>query len=108
MAKASAPNRNGTVNSFNQVDGYHEINIYNRTNVSQTYQYSYLLTCAEGNFSYSKYITLTPGATYTTNDHSYGTVQKSSQGSYRITAETKVIGESSASDRGTGTLTIKK
>jgi hypothetical protein len=104
--KAQAPNRNGVIRNYNQVDGYHDITIVNRTHVSQSYQYSYSLDCADARFNYSKYVTLTPGGTYSTSDHSYATVQKDRSGSHRITASTKVTGESSDSATGTGTLTI--
>jgi hypothetical protein len=107
-ARASAPNRSGLVNDYNQIDGYHDISIVNSTKSSQSYEYTYTLQCESANLTYSKWVNLAPGATYTTSDHSYGTVQKASTGSYRITAETKVAGESSASDRNSGTLSVHK
>lgn len=107
-AKARAPSKSGKVRAYNQVDGYHNITIVNRTKVSQSYEYSYTLDCEEARYSYSRNVTLTPGDTFSTNDHTYGVVQKDRTGSFRITATTKNTGESSSSDKDTGTLTISK
>lgn len=107
-SKARAPSKNGKVKAYNQVDGYHEITIVNRTNVSQSYVYSYSLDCADLRASYSRNVTLTPGATFSTSDHTFGVVQKDNPGSFRITAVTKNSGESSSSDTGTGTLSITR
>jgi hypothetical protein len=107
-ARADAPNRSGTVGGYSQIDGYHTINISNNTNKNQTYEYAYSLDCEESHGSYTRHIEVYPGGFFSTNDHSYGTVQKYSVGTYRITATTKVSGESSASDTSYGNLYISK
>lgn len=107
-ARASAPNKEGWVGRYNQIDGYHSISISNSSHKAQTYEYTYTLDCEEAHGSYVRHVEVSPGGYFSTDDHSYGTVQKSSPGYFRITATTKLRGESDANDSSNGTLSIHK
>jgi hypothetical protein len=104
----NVPSRSGHVNDYITVDGYHTFKITNTTNRSQTYETYVSLDCEDLHSYYRRYVEVVPGGSFLYSDHSYGTVQKSSAGNYRISAETKLGGESSHASRDSNKLYVNR
>lgn len=93
-------NVSGRVNQHISVRGNHSVYIRNDTNSVQWFKYSYeLIIDGYTAGSYSRNIDLKPGGTFNASDTTVGDLNKSSPGSYRMSASTKIEGSSaSASD----------
>lgn len=104
----SVPNKNGRVNEYITVDGYHRFTISNNTHQRQTYETYVSLNCDNMHSYYRRYVDVDPGGYYTRDDHTFGTVQESVPGSYRIEGESKLAGESSDQSHDNGTLYITR
>ena len=106
--RTSVPSRSGRVNQSITVDGYHDFSIYNSTNRVQTYELYSELNCHNLRSYYRRHVDVYPNGSFSNNDHTFGTVQESYAGNYRIEAETRQSGESSDSSRDSNTLSVSR
>lgn len=104
----SVPSRSGRINQYITVDGYHGFTISNNTHQRQTYEVNVSLDCDNLHSSYRRYVDIEPGGYYARDDHTYGAVQESHPGNYRIEAASNLRGESSDSSRDSNTLYVSK
>jgi len=104
----SVPSESGHVNTSISVDGYHDISIVNTSDKTQVYEYTISLDCEALHSYYTRHIQVDPRGYYSGSEHSMGTVQKSYTGTYRISGETRLTGESSDLSRDFGSLYIYK
>jgi len=102
------PPKVGKVNQNVTVDGYHDFHIVNITQQNQFYETYISLDCGNMNASHTIHVEVAPGGDFTRSDHSFGTVQQAYAGNYKIDAETKFTGESSAQSRAGSGLTITR
>lgn len=96
------PPKEGKINENIEVDGYHDINIYNDTKETQTYETIVQLKCHEMQNSFYEYVQIEPNGVYTSEKHTSGVVQSDIQASYYSNGDTFValndVGESHSGD----------
>jgi hypothetical protein len=105
--RTSVPNKSGRTRENISVDGYHDINIYNTTNQSQTYEYRVSLSCDNLSSYYTRTIMVYPNGSYSGSEHTYGTVQENYSGYYNISGETRLSGPESDSSSDRGSLSVR-
>lgn len=108
QVQTHVPPKVGKVNQNITVDGYHDFRIVNHTSQKQVYETYISLECGNMNASHKIYVEVNPGGDFSRSDHSYGTVQEAYPGNYKIDAETKFSGESSAQSRSGSALTVTR
>lgn len=103
-------NVSGRVNQHIGVTGDHSVFIRNDTSSTQWFKYSHqLIIDGYTAGSYSRNVDLKPNATFSSSDLTTCDLNKSSPGSYRMSASTKIEGSSaSASDTSYATGTVGK
>lgn len=95
-ALAWAHDASGRPHEYIKIQGDHNINLYNNSTTTKRYTYTYTISCENAYENFERTLDLYAKGSFTDSSHSYGTVQKDSEGGYRINVGTKINGSESA------------
>lgn len=107
-ALAWAHDASGRPLEYVKIQGDHNISLYNPTDRTARYTYTYVLSCENAYQNFERTVDLYPKGNFTDSSHSYGTVQKDREGTYGVNVNTKVSGSDSAYHEAHAVLRIRK
>jgi len=107
-ALAWAHDSSGRPLEYVKIQGDHNVSLYNSTNKTARYTYTYVLSCERAYQNFERTVDLYPHGNFTDSSHSYGTVQKEREGTFGVNVNTRVTGASDAYHEAHAVLRIRK
>ena len=91
-ARSWAYDANGSRMEYIKIQGDHSVDLFNGTKEVRRYTYAYNLNCESAYENVERTLDINPGGSFSDSSHSYGVVQKESNGSWRINVSTNITG----------------